>query len=181
MLDKETFSQRLNGAIEQLFSLTGQHCFNELSPNVRFIQRFPVPELSQAHSGMDALDAEVLKERLGRAIDLLTKEEIVNLLFRNGRVPGYINTTVLGSLPEMTVVELLISRGLKPDEQLYHRIDKHPPFHVLISIPPDKSSRESDGVRWDVNWDWERRYPEAEKPSMLQRIRSALFSPEHTS
>lgn len=174
MLERESFSHRLDAAIDDLFEWTGKYCFNELSPNVRFVQFRPFSQWSREHDGMDDLDREVLRKRLARGEEFLTKQDLVDLLFKDGRVPGYINMTVLRSLPEMTIIELEISRRLKYDEALYHSIDKHPPFHLLVSIPIDRSETSRNGIKWDVNAHWLERNKRTESRSFWKRLRSAL-------
>lgn len=152
MLDRKALAIRLEAAVTDLFCLTSEYCHNALSPNTRFRQRFPVPELRLAHGGMDEVDREVLQQRLAREHDLLIADEVVGLLFRNGLVPGYVNMSVLSALPEVTVIELFISRRLRPDEMLYHKVARHAPFHPQVVIPPWRNKDVPSEEKWDVNW-----------------------------
>jgi hypothetical protein len=157
MLDRTAFANRLDAATIELFGLTERYCHNVLSPHIRSQQRFSIPDLRADHAGMDAVDREVLRERLRHDLDLLAAEDVVDLLYRDGRVPAYVNMSVLRALPDLTIVELLISRRLRYDQNRDHRVDRHPPFHPLVGIPPWQEDHASDAERWDVSWEWQQR------------------------
>lgn len=59
-------------------------------------------------------------------------EDAVDILWRAGHVPEWINVTVAGVTRDATVVELLCCGRFTANEALlYHRGEGYPPFHVL--------------------------------------------------
>lgn len=68
------------------------------------------------------------------AVELSSCEEerAIATLWRDGRVPEWINATVVGETGGATVVELTCcGRFTALDRLLYHEREGHPPFHVL--------------------------------------------------
>jgi hypothetical protein len=151
MLDRDEFAARLDRAMAALLQATEQHCTNRLVPELRFTQSLGRHD-GDMHDGMDASSIALLHARTQRANDLLTKNDLIGLLFVDGRVPRYINAEVWRAEPDRTIVQLLISRRLATDAELYHSVDRDPPFHVLVAIPPEYALPEKAGMKWDVNW-----------------------------
>lgn len=77
-----------------------------------------------------------------------SEEQVVDLLWREGAVPEWINVTVVGVVPDATVIELLSCGRFTSDETLlYHEHEGRPPFHVLGPTLPVSWS---EGQRFSI-------------------------------
>jgi hypothetical protein len=73
-----------------------------------------------------------------------TADQVIELLWRDGLVPEWINLSVYSSTTEATVIEVLCcGRYTANSELLYHEHEGYPPFHVL-------------GPTLPVGYDWQR-------------------------
>ncbi|HEV2799606.1 MAG TPA: hypothetical protein VGW12_03870 [Pyrinomonadaceae bacterium] len=83
----------------------------------------------------------------------LTAEEVVNYLWREGKVPEWIDINVHSSDKSYTYLRLLCcGRYTAADQLLYHQQEGSPPFHKGSPyIPPGWESVEKNG-KFDVEW-----------------------------
>ncbi len=67
-------------------------------------------------------------------------DEVVGLLWRDGKVPEWINISVVDVIGEETLIELVCCGRFTANEQLlYHRSEKLPPFEVCCPCyPPER-------------------------------------------
>ena len=102
---------------------------NALPDKIRYVVRLGV-----SYDGNPLEDGEVTfpsdydeKERI-----FDNSQEVADLLWREGRVPEWINVTVLSETPEYTNVKLeCCGRFSDKAEQIYHAHEGRAPFHVL--------------------------------------------------
>jgi len=89
----------------------------------------------------------------------VTVDDAVSLLWRDGRVPEWINLTVVGIVDDVTIVEALCcGRYTGDDGQLYYERDGAPsPFQVLGPELPDDHV---DGERFSIHRNVTCRRPE---------------------
>lgn len=75
-------------------------------------------------------------------------DEVLELLWRGGATPEWINLSLAGELCGHTVLEMLVCGRFTDNEALlYHQGEGRPPFHVLgPALPPDYQ----DGERFSV-------------------------------
>lgn len=144
-MTREKLTDNFEGAIDSLMSLTKNLCYNDLSGNHKFMV---VPNQTSVDTHLDpdevAFDANTLKY----TNKLLTKDQTIDRLWSNNRVPLWINISVRESTSSSTVIELLASRRLRSEDELNHKVDRYPPFHIAVPLPPGHK----EGVRFDVNW-----------------------------
>jgi hypothetical protein len=79
---------------------------------------------------------------------LLSFNEVISFLHFKDSVPLWINTEVYLSKNHKTIIKLFCSRRFRKEEELNHKVDKYPPFHIIVSIPPYAK----EGKKFDINW-----------------------------
>lgn len=87
------------------------------------------------------------------AIGRCSEHEVIELLWRDGLVPEWIDVSVVGRLVDATLIEVLCcGRFTANDELLYHVQGGMPPFHVLgPTLPNDHVEGTKFGVLL-VHW-----------------------------
>lgn len=139
------FQARLSAATKLLLDFTQTLVRNKLSRNVRYIIR---PNQPTASDHLTPFELDKLEELNGYENQLLDRDEVIELLFESGKVPLWINTEVYRSSMRKTVVILICSRRFREDEDLFHKIDQFPPFHILVPTP----TWQKEGEKFDINW-----------------------------
>jgi hypothetical protein len=88
---------------------------------------------------------------LARAEELAdcNEEQVLDTLWRNGRVPEWINVSVIGESGTTTMLQLICcGRFVREHRLLYHEGEGIPPFHVLgPGLPADYE----EGRRFSIN------------------------------
>jgi len=84
-----------------------------------------------------------------RALHACDARTVVDELWRDGRVPEWVDLSVVDVRRKSTAVEMLCCGRFTDDESLlYHHAEGRPPFHVTSpSLPPDY-----DGRRFSLHW-----------------------------
>ncbi|QHV95659.1 hypothetical protein [Spirosoma endbachense] len=150
-MDASLFEQRLEQALNKLLSLTASFCTNDLSQQILF---WVEPSGWEAHEGLNEVEAErvgLLCEGVGKS---LTKNELLQLLWHEGKVPLWINMSVRKATPTFTFCHLLCSRRLRAEAELYHQSDPYLPFHIVVPLPATYGG--SSEERFDINWQVQR-------------------------
>jgi hypothetical protein len=144
-MKKETFKDNLNSAVILLSELTASLCSNSLSRNLRFSIK-PNARTLDSHLSQDEINFH--NKVLGKSGDYLNEQEVADFLWTNDKVPLWINISISEAHDDWTTVELLTSRRLRTEKDLNHVVDKFPPFHIQVPLPPNHL----DGVKFDINW-----------------------------
>ncbi len=110
----------------------------------RGLIREPLPDalryrvrLNSSYDGNPLVGDEVLypeDSAFDKAIALheATEEEVVETLWRDGRVPEWINLNVVGETGAATLIDVVsCGRFTAGEDHLYHKHEGLPPFHVL--------------------------------------------------
>jgi hypothetical protein len=147
-MTKEIFSQNLDNSLGLLLELTRQNCFNELSQSFKFLVQ---PSGTDFHDGLDEFEKKNLINLNRYADKRLTKDQVIDLLVHDNKVPLWINTTVYQSKKDLTIIHLFCSRRLRTDNELFHQIVIYPPFSTLVPFPPDPLRKDING-KFDINW-----------------------------
>jgi len=147
-MDKQKFKQHLDDSLRFLVELTGRWCFNEFSDNYKFSI---TPNSRTPHSGLNKDEIRML--RLFNTYEgiLFSRDEVIDLLHHNNKVPLWINTTIYESLPDLTIVNLFCSRRFREDKDLLYFVDKYAPFHLLVPVPFEYSSSKLDCKKVEVD------------------------------
>jgi hypothetical protein len=146
-MDKATFHQNLQTATQMVGELTRQHCFNDLPNEYCYVITPNSRTMDLTDERLIATEKAVLKEWNKHKEVRLTAEKAVELLWHDGMVPVWIDTTVAEVTDKETILELFCSRRLREDKDLMHG-PIVPPFHIQVALPPDYQK----GVLFDVNW-----------------------------
>ena len=88
-----------------------------------------------------------------RFIGPLSFEEAFQFLWRNGKVPEWIDVSVQACDADFSYVQLrCCGRFTALEELQYHKAEGYPPFHVQSpSLPPSWKSLEESG-KFDLYW-----------------------------
>lgn len=146
-MDKTTFLQHLQTATQMVVALTREHCFNDLPPQYRYIITPNALTVPPGDEHLTGAEITVLQEWNRYEDELLTAGQVADLLWQDGKVPVWIDTTVKEVPADQTILDLYCSRRLRDDKDLMHG-PVAAPFHILVSLPPDYQK----GVLFDVNW-----------------------------
>lgn len=162
-MDKVKFKHHLNEATKLLFEFTKTICYNDLHDNCRYLI---TPNSRTADEHLSEKEIVILKTWNQYEGELLTANQIIDLLHHNNKVPVWIDMTIYEARPDVTVIDLFCSRRLRDETELMH--PGVPPFHVQVSIPPENLKTEIKG-RFDVNW--KKKHDENQKPKgILKRL-----------
>src|SRR5690348_11372818 len=110
-------------------------------------ENLPVPllfrvRLNQSYDRFDPSPGEVRfpeDSARGRATALsrCDADTAIAQLWRDGRVPEWVNMAVVDETGVATVIEIVwCGRFTDDDDRLYHRAEGAPPFHVLLPVLP---------------------------------------------
>jgi hypothetical protein len=151
-MTREEFSNNLSKAVSRSHELALMSVENELKPPFSFLVK-----LNQSYDGNPLAKGEVIpkvvRAKGSTPIGPLAHEEVVNLLWRDGFVPEWVDILPWEANSEgMTFHLLCCGRFAEGAPNLYHLKEGFPPFHAPgVWIPPDWESVEKSG-RFDVNW-----------------------------
>ena len=165
-MDKSVFSERLWRAAECARDFARTLVIERLPDAIRF-----EVHLNQSHDGNPLHpDERVYPEDTERIPasrrSRLTREEAVELLWREGAVPEWVNLSVSREDGEHTLIGLeCCGRFTANTQRLYHEREGYPPFHVLgPSLSPSYDSEK--GGRFSLYW-----YSEVRSRAELARLR----------
>jgi hypothetical protein len=168
-MTKEIFEQRLNDVTKLLIDFTKRYCFNDFSSTIKYVV---VPNSRDIDSHLDPFEVSLLKKLNNLRSKPLSLKEVSQALYKNGKVPLWINITVYETNRQITIIELCTSRRFRQDHELNHIADQYPPFHPLVPVPPDSLRIEKDG-KYDINY--QKKFRELMQPEgFMRRIRSFL-------
>jgi hypothetical protein len=154
-MDKKIFHQNFAKAIEVVLPFSRQFvtnllpsdCLSLLYPNMSYDGNPLIGDEQTFPEDSFGLTEE--KPYIGP----LTESDVVEFLWRNGRIPEWVNVTVSTFDEKYTYLELLCcGRFTATGGRLYHAGEGYPPFHVLgPDLPPDWESIEKSG-KFDLHW-----------------------------
>ncbi|MCE9669946.1 hypothetical protein LY474_19285 [Myxococcus stipitatus] len=164
-MDKSAFAERLRRAAERARDFARTLVIEPLPDNVLFDV-----ELNCSYDGNPLHpDERVYPEDPTRfpptQRSRLAREDVVELLWREGAAPEWINLTVKSEDGEHTLIELSCCGRFTANEHLlYHEQEGHPPFHVLgPSLPPSYDQEKAE--RFSLYWG-----PEVSSPRELATL-----------
>ncbi|MDB5283206.1 MAG: hypothetical protein JWO06_2281 [Bacteroidota bacterium] len=146
-MNKQKFKNRLDDSVKLLLAFTGNYCFNELSENCVFTIT-PNVRIPGAH--LNAREISLLNTINTNNGKLYSAGEVVDLLWQDGKVPLWINTSAYSSKPEVTIINLNCSRRLRREDDLNTSAHQYPPFHPGVIQPPD--FLKTGNGKYDINW-----------------------------
>lgn len=151
-MDRNIFQNRLTEASERAVSWARHHVINPLPSSYLYLL-FP----NQSYDGNPPeADEEIFPEEslpFRKYLGPLNFEQVIDYLWRNGKVPEWIDVSVQACDSHYSYLQLLCcGRFTALDEKLYHRLEGRQPFHVVSpNLPPNWESVEKSG-RFDLYW-----------------------------
>jgi hypothetical protein len=160
-MDKDVFEENLEKATELVVPFSREFVTNLLPPRARYLI-FP----NQSFDGNPlAGDEQIFPDETlpdGKYLGPFDTKQVVERLWRNGKVPEWVNMMVYACDDEFTYLELLCCGRFTAEEHLYHISEGFPPFHSLgPELPPGWESVENSGK---FNLYWRGRKPSIAKP-----------------
>ena len=135
-MDKQDFKQNLKKSVEGLIEFTQVMVINKLPKKVMFIIK-----TNCSYDGNELIDDEEIypEDKIGESSPINPAEEqmVIDYLWRNGKVPEWINVQVDSCDEKNSYISLeCCGRFTASENLLYHKNEGRPPFHSLSpSIP----------------------------------------------
>lgn len=153
-MNKEIFQDHLTRAADSAVDFARSYVLNELPSQRKFLIH---PNQSFDDNPLRA-DEETYpndSQPDDQPILFTTAEAVVDYLWRNTKIPEWIDINVGGEDGEHTYLQLLCcGRFTATEELLYHRNGGVPPFSVKSPVLPPgyDDSVEAGAQKFDVNW-----------------------------
>ncbi len=156
-MDRELFARRLHDAAVAARDFARRYVEETLPDELRFRVR-----LNSSYDGNPLVGDEVVFPResgyeKANELEDCSEQQVLDLLWRDKRVPEWINLSVIGESGAATLVEVLSCGRFTADEGcLYHVREGRPPFHVLgPALPPEWKEGERFSIhRRSECWTW---------------------------
>lgn len=156
-MERELFARRLHDAAVAARDFARRFIAETLPDELRFRVR-----LNSSYDGNPLVkDETVFPNDSGyekaNAFKDCSEQEVLDLLWRDERVPEWINFSVIGENGAVTIIEVLSCGRFTADEGLlYHLREGRPPFHVLgPALPPEWNEGERFSIhRRSECWTW---------------------------
>lgn len=153
-ISKDGFRKNLIISSERVVKFTRNYVLNVLPDEIRFVVYLGVSNDANPLDDGEQVYPNDYSERKRFFSDV---DDVVELLFREGKVPEWINVTVDSEDGESTKVKLeCCGRFSDRKEHMYPSPSGISPFHILgPALPPwfDKNSKK----KFDLYWDEERK------------------------
>ncbi len=153
-MKKEDFEQNLKQASEAAIEAAKLYVVNVL-PKINAYKVHP----NRSFDGNPLKHDETLfpnDTRPGRqAIQFLNERDLVEFLWRDGKIPEWIDINVESEDGEKTYLTLVCcGRFTERDDLLYHKETGRPPFSVKSPCLPPKHGHPGvwTGEKFDLNW-----------------------------
>lgn len=133
-MERVTFEERFRQATSACRAFAGKYLEETLPPALRFRLC-----LNASYDGNPLHpDERTYPEDDGRRLNNCSAEEVVGQLWRDGRVPEWINVSVADESGDSTLIEVdACGRFTQNHDLLYHHREGLPPFHLLgPTLPP---------------------------------------------
>lgn len=153
-MDKAQFKQNLEKSLEGLIEFTQEMVVNKLPLKHLFIIK-----TNCSFDGNQLVEDEEIfpddKINEWSSINPANQQTVIDYLWRNGKVPEWINVQVERCDETYTYISLeCCGRYTASDKLLYHKNEERPPFHSLSpSIPLRYFDEETDELiqKIDIN------------------------------
>lgn len=163
-MDKQEFQHRLEESTKKLIEFTESLVYNSISDKIEFLIE---PNSREISNHLDITEQQSLQKLNQLKDKLFDQTEVINHLYNSGKVPLWINTEVYLSKKHKTTIKLICSRRLRDDNDLNHKADAFPPFHITVPLPPWRKQDEKFNINWKrqklkklwytITWKWKYR------------------------
>lgn len=147
-MERITFALRLHEAAAAAREFALAHVEEKLPEPLRFRVRLNCSyDRNPLRSDETLYPEDSSPERAKRFIRC-TEDEIVTLLWRDGKIPEWIDISVVNEVDSTTILELRCCGRFTSDEELlYHAWQGRPPFHVVgPTLPPKHKQGQSFSI-----------------------------------
>lgn len=145
-MDKSTFINNFRLLLTHLDDLTRQFCVNELSTNYKFMLE---PSDRSTSNHLTTEENEYMETWNSLLDKQLTFDQVVDLLFKEGKTPKWADCHVYQSTADLTIVKILFSRQFRGEREIYYMERGTGPFKAVVATPHYYSG---NGNKFDVNW-----------------------------
>lgn len=147
-MEQQEFQNHLVIATKRALSLAREMVSNHLPDKFRY--RI-ILNASYDGNPLTPQEQVFLKDAADRRSVPVSGEEVVAMLWRNDKVPEWIDIYVKSVREHSTVLELLCcGRFTASNDHLYHKPEGHPPFHVQSPRLPPRWNKENP--KFDLMW-----------------------------
>lgn len=167
-MNKETFVNNFRLMLTHLDDLTRQFCINNLSTNYKFLLE---PSDRNASNHLTETEKEYLKLWNRLENKQITFDNVVDLLYKDGKTPKWADCNVYYSTCDLTVIKIHFSRQFKDEKGIYYLERGTGPFKEFVATPYDYSQ---NGEKFDVNW--KKNLDELKNRNLWTRIKQLIKS-----
>lgn len=134
-MDNKKFTHHLDEATKRLIEFTKTNCFNYFSDNYKYMITPNSRTVAEDDEHLNQKEISVLTSWNKCEGQLLTANQVVELLHHDNKVPVWVDASVYEARTDLTIIDLFCSRRLRAESELMH--PGYPPFHLQVAIPPD--------------------------------------------
>ncbi|MEQ8277009.1 MAG: hypothetical protein RMA76_27580 [Deltaproteobacteria bacterium] len=147
-MERDEFRRRFVAAYTRARDFAREYIEEPLPDAVRFRVELNASYDGHADETVRLYPEDSAPERRAELADV-DAETAFAALYRDGRIPEWINVSVEDATDAHTIVELTVcGRFTDDDARLYHQQEGRPPFHVLgPALPPEYE----EGVRFSLH------------------------------
>lgn len=148
---KSQFSEHLEQATITTKKAAQKYCWNKLPSGVTYFIRLNCSyDSNPLRKGEYRFPELVLPK--DRSPQSFTQDEVIELLWRENKVPEWINILPFDVDPNSVCCELeCCGRFTNQRRYLYHKPEGYPPFHAQIELPTCDYNLKRDG-KFDLRW-----------------------------
>jgi hypothetical protein len=148
-VDKQLFATRLRDTGIAARDFAKQFVDEPLPDDIRYRIRLNSSYDGNPRVGDEVVYPEDSSYARADAVKECGAEHVVDMLWRDGRVPEWIDACVISETGSTTVIQLMCcGRFTGNEQQLYHQQEGRPPFHMTgPALPP----RYEDGQRFSIH------------------------------
>lgn len=146
-MTKEKFIENFKLLLVHLRDLMEEFCFNDISENYKFVLE-PSERNVSGHLTKD--ENEYLKTWNKLENKEISFEQVIELLYKNGKTPKWADCNIKSSTLDKTVVKIFFSRQFRDESEIYYLERGTGPFKAVVNTP--YKSIENSSEKFDVNW-----------------------------
>jgi hypothetical protein len=152
-MNRETFQEHLLRAAELAVSFARKYVLNDLPDQVVFLVH-PNQSCDENPRRGDEETYPDDSQKDDQPLTFTTAEAVVDYLWRNEKVPEWIDINVEREDGTHTYLQLICcGRFSSMEELMYHRDGGVPPFSIKSpNLPPGYDTSEAETRKFDVNW-----------------------------
>jgi len=145
-MNREEFYKNFDSAIISLFDLSKKYCLNQFPDKTLFDIVFDNPNKINYLTPENQL---IFRHISSKKIKNISSETVKELLWQNGHVPLYSDVSISHITSSISYIQLFTSKRFSNnDENIMHKIEGCPPFHVQVRLPANYV----ENIKFDINY-----------------------------